>query len=185
MLTIQEITKIYEENADKIYRYFYFHVYNKEIAQDLTSTLFHKFIKNLEKYDETKAQPLTWLFTIARNVLVDYFRSSDAKRRKNEIYIGKQDDNDITDVIPDGNKSMEENVQIDRNKRLLMKEIAKLKQEEQDLIYCRYFEEMAYEEIARKMNIKVNDVGVKLHRTLEKLKKLIKDPEIKKNYDLN
>jgi len=184
VLTTTEISKIYEENADKVYRYFYFQVSNKEIAEDLTSILFHKFIKNLDKYDSTKSQPATWLFAMARNVLIDHFRNKHFKRQKNEINPETKEGESILEVIPDGNKTPEENVQIDRNKRLLYEQVKKLKAHEQELIFFRYVEELSYEEIALRQNIKVNDVGVKLHRALARLKKLVEKTEIKSKFDL-
>jgi len=183
-LTVQEISKIYEDNVDEMYRYYYFHLSRKEEAEDLTSTLFHKFIANIEKYDATKSQPKTWLYAMARNILIDYFRNKHTKRKKDELNLDDDKDFERIEAIGDGNKTLEENVQIDRNSRLLRGVVAQLKPDQQELIFLRYTEELAYEEIAERLNIKVNDVGVKLHRTVAKLKKMLEKSDIKDKFDL-
>lgn len=63
---------LYLAYVDPIYRYCYRRVGNPDQAADLTSQVFIKALTNLQSCDPWKFRP--WLFTIARNILIDSFR---------------------------------------------------------------------------------------------------------------
>ncbi len=63
---------LYLAYVDPIYRYCYRRVGNPEQAADLTSQIFIKVLTNLNSCDPWKFRP--WLFTVARNVLIDSLR---------------------------------------------------------------------------------------------------------------
>ncbi len=48
--------------------------HHKETAEDLTSNTFMKALTNIENFDENKASFKTWLYTIARNTVIDHYR---------------------------------------------------------------------------------------------------------------
>lgn len=48
----EKIDALIRENYMYIYRYCFFHVGNKEVAQDITQDVFLKFVKQLEHYRE-------------------------------------------------------------------------------------------------------------------------------------
>lgn len=61
-----------EEQYDKIYRYCYFKVKNREIAEDITQETFLRFFENISYVN--RGQELRYLYTIARNLCVDEYR---------------------------------------------------------------------------------------------------------------
>lgn len=61
-----------EEQYDKIYRYCYFKLYDKQLAQDITQETFLRFIRQDLSLDNHKELP--YLYTIAKNLCVDNFR---------------------------------------------------------------------------------------------------------------
>ena len=74
--------KFYNENKDKIFSYFYYNLnQNTELSEDLTSETFLKGFEKFDTYNE-EYQFSTWIFTIARNLLIDFFR-----KKKIEITI--------------------------------------------------------------------------------------------------
>ena len=74
MLTPSQITEIYDQYADYVFRYFFSHVNSKEVAEDLTSQTFFKLVDKSDKFDIQKSSPKTWLFNIAKNTLIDFYR---------------------------------------------------------------------------------------------------------------
>ena len=61
-----------EEQYDKIYRYCYFKLHNRELAEDVTQ---ETFLRYLEHYNcITTVSALKYLYTIARNLCVDEYR---------------------------------------------------------------------------------------------------------------
>ena len=61
-----------EEQYDKIYRYCYFKLYDKQLAQDITQEAFLRFYRQGLRLDHGKELP--YLYTIAKNLCIDVFR---------------------------------------------------------------------------------------------------------------
>lgn len=62
----------YDEHNEAVFHYIYFLVGNKETAEDLTQETFLKALKTSNFRGE--AQVKTWLITIARNTVYDFYR---------------------------------------------------------------------------------------------------------------
>ncbi|MFQ5460582.1 MAG: sigma-70 family RNA polymerase sigma factor, partial [Anaerolineae bacterium] len=66
---------LYERYVDKIYRYIYYKVGDREQSEDLTSQTFLKAWHAIADY-EWRSYPFgAWLFRIAHNLVVDYHRA--------------------------------------------------------------------------------------------------------------
>ena len=61
-----------EKQYDKIYRYCYFKLYDKQLAQDITQETFLRFYRQGLTLDNDKELP--YLYTIAKNLCIDHFR---------------------------------------------------------------------------------------------------------------
>jgi RNA polymerase sigma-70 factor (ECF subfamily) len=70
----ETFTGVYDAHVDRIYRYHYYRTRHRETAEDLTSQTFLKAFEAFPRFDATKASSATWLYTIARNVLIDHLR---------------------------------------------------------------------------------------------------------------
>lgn len=68
--------KIYANHFKKIYNYIFGQMLNREISEDLTEDVFIKVLENFNRYDSSKANVSTWIYTIARNVVADYRRKA-------------------------------------------------------------------------------------------------------------
>ena len=65
---------LYERYLDRIYRYCYNRLGNREAAEDATGEVFLKALASLERY--RSGIFAAWLYTIARNVVTSYYRKS-------------------------------------------------------------------------------------------------------------
>jgi RNA polymerase sigma-70 factor (ECF subfamily) len=70
---------LYEEYYDKIARYVFVHIGNREGAEDIAGEVFLKALKSLESYREQGIPMQGWLFRIAHNLTVDYLRRMDRR----------------------------------------------------------------------------------------------------------
>lgn len=75
-----QLSGLYEEYYDKIARYVYVHIGNKEEAEDIAGEVFLKALKSLKSYREQGIPMQGWLFRIAHNLTVDYLRKTDKRR---------------------------------------------------------------------------------------------------------
>ncbi|MBI2338449.1 RNA polymerase sigma factor [Candidatus Daviesbacteria bacterium] len=152
---------IYKIYVKKIYRFIYYMVYERELAEDLTQMVFIKTWVSLHSYDETKGTLQSYLFAIARNLAIDY------KRRKREISL-----ENIAE--PASNHEADEEILREEQRDLVAELFKYLDYEEKQLIIFRYFEELKFIEIADILKQKEGAIRVKLHRILKKLREKIK-----------
>lgn len=110
-----------EEQYDKLYRYCYFKLRNRELAEDVTQ---ETFLRYLEHYHGlTAASALKCLYTIARNLCVDEYR--------------KVKTQPIEQSIPDN--TMEETMLTNLTVRAALSRLAP---DEQELLLLRYVNEV-------------------------------------------
>ncbi len=85
-----------EEQYDKIYRYCYFKVHQREIAEDITQETFLRFFESSDYVNTGKA--MQYLYTIARNLCVDEYRKQKTEVLDEEAVDRNAEDNMITQV---------------------------------------------------------------------------------------
>jgi len=69
--------KLYELWVDNIYRFVYLKTKYEDVAEDLTAEVFLKAWKGLKTYQpRSEVKFSTWLFAIARNAVIDYYRTT-------------------------------------------------------------------------------------------------------------
>ena len=67
---------LYESYLDRVFRYFYYRVGNRQDAEDLTEQVFLRAWQAIGRYDCRGTPFSAWVFRIAHNLLVDYRRAS-------------------------------------------------------------------------------------------------------------
>jgi RNA polymerase sigma-70 factor (ECF subfamily) len=65
---------LYQEQLGPIYRYIYSKVGNREEAEDLTSQVFLKAVRSLDR-ERSYASMRQWLFQVARTTVADHWRA--------------------------------------------------------------------------------------------------------------
>lgn len=71
---------LYARHKDALYRYFLRHLSNQSTCQELVQDLWIKIIKAKESY-KTTAKFNTWLYTLAHNRLVDWYRRNNLEMK--------------------------------------------------------------------------------------------------------
>jgi RNA polymerase sigma-70 factor, ECF subfamily len=66
---------VYTEQLPRVYNFLRYRLGNETLAQDLTSRTFEKAWRDRHRYRRDIARFSTWLLQIARNVVVDYYRT--------------------------------------------------------------------------------------------------------------
>lgn len=155
--------ELYDKHVEKVYRYIYRRVSDRQTAEDLTSITFTKAIKNLPGYKWNGNPFVCWLYRIARNNLIDWYRK---QNRTKVVSIDDQYNSPAlrTDATQKDQLSQKE-VQEEITRALEL-----LDESDREIITLKYFEELSNKEIAQVMNLSANHVGVKLFRALKKLR---------------
>ena len=61
-----------EDQYDRIFKYLYFHLHDRHVAEDMTQEAFLRFLGSRTYRDENRQ--LQYLYTIARNLCSQYYR---------------------------------------------------------------------------------------------------------------
>jgi len=155
----QDFAPIYRKYHEQIFRYIYQRMNNEELAFDITSQVFMKAITKLHTYEFRGVPFASWLYRIAKSELYQNFRDNKTDRIVNIDTI------QIVDIIEEFGHDENE-----ANKNRLIKSIAKLKEDDVQLIELRFFEHRSFKEIGEILEVTENNAKVKCFRSLKKLK---------------
>lgn len=72
----ESIAWLFERYQPAIFRYLYYRLGDRQTAEDLTSEVFVRMVRSLPGYQMKTAPFQSWLFRIARNLVVDHFRQT-------------------------------------------------------------------------------------------------------------
>jgi len=136
-------------------------VNNKQVTEDLSSSVFEKALVNFSKYSSDKASFSTWIFSIARNTVIDYYRT-DGKRQG--VFPDEAIDMPTRDLSP------EEEAERKAERECLQLCMAKLSQEEQEIMHLKFAAELNNRQIAKMLRLSESNVGTKLFRAVRKLR---------------
>ncbi len=75
----------------EIFAFVYKQVVDEQAALDLTQEVFIRMLQSIGNYDARKASFRTWLYRVATNHCIDYFRSKGYKTTAKTAYIEEQD----------------------------------------------------------------------------------------------
>lgn len=157
----QEFLKTYEREADAIYRYCYFRLYEKEKATDFMQEAFTKTWQYLSEGHEVK-NIRAFVYKTANNLIIDFIR------KKKEASLDAMEEggfepgirmNEMSDNYLDAKSAVEK-------LRLIEKEY-------REVVYMRYIENLTPREIAEVLGESVNIISVRIHRGIKKLKKIL------------
>lgn len=156
-------SQIYDNCIDKIYRFIFFKVSSEEIAEDLCSETFLKGWQVFKENSKEIENPQAFLFQIARNLVIDYYREKDRARTVPTDSI----------AITDPDEDLEEKAFINSEIEMLKTAITDMKQDYQEVIIWHYIDDYSISEIAQIMDKSEGAVRVMLHRALKSLKNKI------------
>ena len=72
----EALVEIYQRFQPPVFSYVYYRVADQALAEDLTSEVFTRMITKLPAFQLQERPLLAWLFTIARNLIIDHCRTN-------------------------------------------------------------------------------------------------------------
>lgn len=155
----QLIAKYYKE----IYAFVYKQTLNSDLSLDLTQEIFISVLKSIGSFDEKKASFRTWLYRIASNRIVDYFRS---KSYKNRRFIEPLEDHDVEDT-DDLTVAFEYKEDVEKVTSI----INQLEIGVQQIVRLKLFGEYTFQEIADLVEVPQATVKTRYYTALRLIKK--------------
>ena len=137
---------------DSIYYMLVRMVKNKDDAEDLTLMTFGKAFRYLDKYTPKYAFS-TWLYRIALNNSIDFLRMKNNMPQYFEEDLYTSSTTSIIDQSEDNLQRNPEEEIIDKQRlQLLRAAVSELPERYRRVIELRYYEDLAYEEIAERLS---------------------------------
>ena len=72
----QAYAALFDQHYDAVYRFCYFRLRDVEMAQDIASDVFVRMVEKLDTFEAHGRPLLAWLYTIARNLIIDHQRKA-------------------------------------------------------------------------------------------------------------
>ena len=168
--------KIYRHFFSKIYRYISLRIFNKDIAEDLTSEVFIRVYRNLNKVNLNAITIKVWIYKIARNLIIDYFRSSQNRinLKSFDEYLEKDKEIESLDSALVDQGEIILNDMLFKNEKLI-DALNSLPETQREIIFLRYAEEMDFKSISLILNKREIALRALKFRALENLKSKLID----------
>lgn len=151
---------LYRRHYDPVFRYCMHRLFERQTAEDVTSSVFLRVVENFVDFKGTERQFRNWLYTIATNACNDHLRKT---ARRNTLL--------KTNYRPDS-KTGSADTSAERL-ALLKQAVFSLKPKYQTIITLRFFENLKLTEIAEVLESGPGTVRSQLARALAKLRKNI------------
>ncbi len=135
------IGSLYEEYYDRIVRYIFVRINNQIEAENMGGEVFLKALQALDSYRGRSEQMRAWLFKIAHNLVVDYFRKM-SKRKAVSL-----SDVEIRDRV-----STEEAVEARLEVKNLAKALKQLTPAQREVIGLRFFAGLSSAEVGKTLS---------------------------------
>jgi RNA polymerase sigma-70 factor (ECF subfamily) len=155
---------LYDRYFVRVYNYMRFRCSDPQTADDLTSVVFEKALKEIARYQAERSPFAVWLFTIARNTLTDHLR---AGRRHPwhslEVLRGHfNPDHSTEDALIEA-----------ETRDYLTRAMARLSERERDLLALKFQAGLNNRQIAEMTRLSESNVGVTVFRAIQRLRVLM------------
>lgn len=154
----RSMSELFQFYKDYVMRSSFLYLHRLDEAEDVTENVFLKVFTNLNSFNMDKDfRP--WLSRIITNECHNYYH-----KNKNEY----SNSDDMIDLMADTDTSFE-------TVKLIRDCFGKLSIQESEILTMRFFQELTIEEIAKILHISISNTKVKIHRSIKKLKELVKN----------
>jgi RNA polymerase sigma factor (sigma-70 family) len=158
--TKEIFTELYDEFMPKVFRYIRYKVNDEQVTEDLTSMVFEKALVSFERYTSDKGTFSTWIFSIARNALIDYYRTN---KTSQQVPLEAVE-------MPSHELPPQEQLEKKAEQECLRGCLSRLSEDDQEMIRLKFAAEFNNRQIAKMLGLSESNVGVRLFRAVKKLR---------------
>lgn len=161
------ITNIYNNYYNKVKTDILCRIKNAETAEDLAAEVFVKINNNLSSFDEAKATIGTWINSITKNLVIDYYR----KRKLDSKSICDLSDDEGKELVIFSNFKDPETEMINNQLgNIILEAITSLPETQMNVIDLFMVEQKSHEEISDSLAMPIGTVKATIHRAKEALR---------------
>ena len=157
------IGDLYDLHYKPVYNYIFYRVSNLQVAEDLSAEVFIRMINKLPAYIDRGRPFLAWLYTIARNIVIDYHR---VEGKKEEVLIKE-------DILEDKILNPDQQVQDRQTSDCFKSALKTLPETQRKLLIYRFINGFSTPKIIQLLNKSDRAVRSLQHRALRSLEKVL------------
>lgn len=139
-----------------------------EMADELSQETMLAVWNKAEQFDKSQASASTWIYTIARNKKIDFFRKN-ARRNITQ--------HDLA-FSPSEIESADDMVNFDDQQTKIKQTLKEIPQEQADLIFKAYFEDKTHKDISEETGIPLGTVKSRIRLGLERMRYFLDGVEL-------
>jgi RNA polymerase sigma-70 factor (ECF subfamily) len=151
---------LYDRYFAQIYRFAYSRVHDQSLAEDVTSEVFFKALKNINRYSYSGHPFSSWLYQITLNQVADHYRGQHGEVELEDRQDLPTTEPAVVDVV----------VRRDRSRRI-WSAIDQLPRQQRAAMVLKFGEDRKIDEIAHIMGKSSGAVKLLLHRGVERLRR--------------
>ena len=165
---MQNFDSIYNEHYPNVFSWIKYKLNNAEAAEELAADIFVKVYNNLHEFDENKSKMKTWIMSITKNAIIDFFRTD-----KSSLTMS------LTDMIDDDGNETFQHVDNVTPESLLQNEelgcaitaaINELPASQRTIADMFMLQELSHEEISARLgDIPIGTIKGTIHRAKQML----------------
>ncbi len=154
--------EIYELYQPAVFRYVYYRVADVATAEDLTSTVFTRLVEKIDSYRHRGRPLLAWIYTIARNAVLDHHRRTSRSKLV-----------PLDERLLDDSSDVELAVQRRLTKGRLAAAMSELTEDQRQVVMLRFIEGMSCKEVGRMLDKSTGAIKALQHRGLAALARIL------------
>lgn len=157
----ERFVKGYDEWSDDLFRYAIFRVSNREVALDLVQDTFTKSWEYISSSDKKVKNLRAFLYKVLKNLIIDHYRKKTSESLDNLMEEGFDFGYDDT-----------EKIELQSVGEHIWDKVDELEEKYKEVILLRYMNDLSITEISEIIKESENNVSVRIHRGLTKLKNI-------------
>ncbi|HEY0631033.1 MAG TPA: sigma-70 family RNA polymerase sigma factor [Thermoleophilaceae bacterium] len=151
----EQFEALYRSTFPRVYAYVASMLRDRSAAEEVTAQAYERAYRKRSSYKSGRGSPEAWLFGIARHAALDELRRLKRRAPLEEDSAAGPDDH-AEDVV---------------ERETVRAALATLDARERDLLALKFQAGLSNTEIARVLATSESNVGTRLHRTMEKLRR--------------
>lgn len=154
--------EIYQRHYDAVYTYLFYRCGDPPLAEDLAGEVFLRLVERISSYTYRGQPILAWLYTVARNLLADWYRQA-----------GRNDPLPLEERMVAGGSSPSETAERRLEQACLVRAMQHLNESHRQVILLRFVEGLSHAETAQILGRTENATKVLQHRALKALRRAL------------
>lgn len=158
-MVMQAKEQTFLREKDKLLNFIRSRVSTVEEAEDILQDVFYQFVAGYDTI-ESLDRVTSWLFSVARNKIIDRYRREAARPRKTDFALpsGSDDDAPLTlqELLPDFGNTPEDAFLREIIWDAIMEAVEELPQEQREVFIQNEIEERSFREIAEEKDVSIN-----------------------------